>query len=260
MIDLMGWTIKTCGKPIRGVLHIGANSGQEARAYSEMGLKVVWVEADPRLYQALQSSLQPFAGQTALLCLASDVDGQEVDFHIASNDGGSSSVLPFDVGRFASEWPEITEAETIRLPTCRLDTLFAREHVDLRGVNLIVADVQGYELPVLRGLGDRLREFDVVMSEVNWQPIYRGATKPHELEAFLASRGFSRMWLGVSDLQSTGVWVQRASSAWDRLVMVVTVWLYLIASRVGLVRVLRRVGILELGRRMYCAVKGRANR
>jgi len=256
MSDILQWAMGQCGKPIRGILHIGANSGQEAGHYAELGLKAVWIEADPQLFQTLQENLGPW-GQTAYLCLASDVDGQSVDFHIASNDGGSSSILPLDVRWFAQEWPGIKEVKTVRLQTCRLDTLFARPGCDLSGVNMIVADVQGYELPVLRGLGSRISGFDAIIAEVNWAPTYIGTTKPYQLESFLVSQGFRRLWLGISDIQATGVWVRGSVGPLKRFHMALTVRLYYVAARFGLVKLLQTSGILGLGRRVYCAVKRR---
>ena len=258
MSDILEWAIGQCARPVRGILHIGANTGQEAGHYAELGLKAVWIEADPQLFKTLQENLVPWGGQTAYLCLASDVDGQAVDFHIASNDGGSSSILPFDATKFAQEWPGIKEVKTIRLQTCRLDTLFARPGCHLNEVNLIVADVQGYELPVLRGLGSRISGFDAIISELNWSPPYKGATKPYQLESFLVSQGFRRLWLGISDIQATGIWVRGNAGPLKRLHMALTVRLYYVAARCGLVRLLRATGILGLGRRVYCAVKRRA--
>ena len=208
MSQILRWAIGQCERPIRGVLHIGANYGQEAGSYAELNLKVVWIEGDPKVFQTLEGSLGSWAAQTAYLCLASDVDGNAVDFHIASNDGGSSSILQLDPVRCAKEWPGIEEVNSIRLQTCRLDTLFARHGCDLNGVNMIVADVQGYELPVLRGLGSLIDGFDAIISEVNYAALYIGATKPYELESFLGSQGFRRVWLGISDAQATGVWVR----------------------------------------------------
>ena len=181
-----------------------------------------------------------------------------MDFHIASNDGGSSSILPFDASKFAKAWPGIKEVKSVRLQTCRLDTLFARQGCDLKSVNLIVADVQGYELPVLRGLGSLINGFDAIISELNWASIYKGATKPYQLEAFLVSQGFRRLWLGLSDVQATGIWVRRSASPLRKLYMALTIRLYYVAARCGLVRVLRAAGVLGLGRRVYCVIKRRS--
>jgi len=247
-----------CERSIDGVLHIGANSGQEAGYYSKLGLKVIWIEADPDLFQTLESNIAAYCRQTAYLCLASDVDGQEVDFHIASNDGGSSSVLKIDAPLFSKEWPTISEVRSVRLQTCRLDNFLEQHRCNLNDVNLIVADVQGYELPVLRGLGSLINGFEAIISELNWAPMYRDVTKPHELESFLVRHGFRRLWLGVSWPQATGVWVRGKTSKLRHLYMFLSARLCFMAARCGLLKLLLRSGILELGRRTYYTIKGRS--
>jgi hypothetical protein len=180
-----------------------------------------------------------------------------VEFHVASNAGGSSSVLKPDVDRFAQQWPEVKEVDSVRLKTCRLDTLFRNSTDALCGVNLVLADVQGYELPVLRGLGGLLDACDAVISELNWTAMYEGATKPYELEGFLVKRGFTRVWLGLSDCQATGVWVRGHANMFKRVQMALSSRLYYASARIGLVRFLRASGCLELARRLYYTVKRR---
>ncbi len=256
MSDLLQWMMGKCAEPIRGVLHIGANAGQEASYYWSLGLKVIWIEGDPALYESLKVNIAPLA-QTAHLCLASDVDGRDVEFHIASNDGGSSSVLKPNAALLSREWPGIREVKSVRLTTCRLDSLFGQRGCDLAGVNLIVADVQGYELPVLRGLGSLMEGFQAVIAELNWAPMYEGATKPYELEDFLVNQGFKRVWLGLAYPQATGIWVRASAGSLERVYMALSARTYFLAARCGLVRSLRALGILGLGRKLYCTVKRR---
>jgi FkbM family methyltransferase len=257
MSEILEWAMAQCARPIRGVLHIGANVGQEASYYSKLGLKVVWIEADPHLFQVLKANIVHFNNQTAYLCLASDIDGREVDFHIASNDGGSSSILKFDENRFSKEWPTITEVKSVRIHTCRLDSLLKQQGCSMDDLNLVVADVQGYELPVLRGLGSLINRFEAIISELNWAPVYEDATKPYELESFLVDQGFRRIWLGISNVQATGIWVRGNAGPLNRFYMALSVRLYFVAARFGLVKFLQVSGILGLCRRAYCAAKKR---
>lgn len=257
MSDILQWTMKQVAHPITGVLHIGANSGQEARAYAQAGLKVVWIEGDPKLMPSLLREISPYPSQTALQCLAADVDDQEVDFNIASNDGGSSSVLKPNTDLFAEIWPGVEMVALVKLKTRRLDTLLSGAEATLSGVNLVLADVQGYELPVLRGLGQLLDRFEAVVAEVNWATMYRGATKPQELEAFLVSRGFRRAWLGLSDCQATGVWIRQSAGWLRRAVMAATVRGYALVVHLGLMRAVRSAGGLDLLRQIYSHFKRR---
>jgi FkbM family methyltransferase len=78
---------------VRGVIHIGANTGQESNFYASKGLKVLWIEPIPSVFQRLASNINGINGQSAVCELLSDRDGELVRFNIASNDGASSSIM-----------------------------------------------------------------------------------------------------------------------------------------------------------------------
>src|SRR5688572_6364933 len=80
----------------RGVLHLGANTGQEAEMYHQLGFSpVIWVEAIPTVHSALERHIAQFPAQVALCACVSDTDEQWVKFHISSNQAQSSSFLEF---------------------------------------------------------------------------------------------------------------------------------------------------------------------
>jgi FkbM family methyltransferase len=69
-----------------------------------------------------------------------------------------------------------------------LDSLLA-EH-DFAGPLLIKADVQGYELEVLRGAEEALARCGMLMLELSVQRLYDGNCLAHEVIAHLGERGF----------------------------------------------------------------------
>ena len=42
------------------VIHVGANEGQERESYARHGLRVVWIEPIPEVYERLASNIAPF--------------------------------------------------------------------------------------------------------------------------------------------------------------------------------------------------------
>jgi FkbM family methyltransferase len=74
-----------------GVIHIGANSGQERKLYARHDLDVLWIEPNPKVFKELQKNIDNLKKQKAFQYLISDDDKDDVDFHISSNDGQSSS-------------------------------------------------------------------------------------------------------------------------------------------------------------------------
>jgi len=253
--ETLKWLREKHGIRMSGVLHIGANAGQEAAEYDAAGCNVIWIEGDPEVFDRLRPAIAGYPAQHAYCCLCSDVDGQTVKFHVASNDGGSSSVLPPNDGVFAVFGVQMVASR--ELITSRLDTYFAKHGVSLGGFNLINIDVQGFELPVLRGLGNQIARFDSIIAELNWAAAYQGATLPHALESYLAGHGFRRVFLSVGYPQGGGIWVRVAMKPWTRAYMVASVRLIEAISALGLFRFLQGSTFRALLRRMYYRLKSR---
>lgn len=79
-------------KDISGVVHIGANTGQERERYNNYGLAVIWVEPIPDIYERLKDNVKEYKNQQAFRALITDVDDNKYEFHIANNNGASSSI------------------------------------------------------------------------------------------------------------------------------------------------------------------------
>jgi FkbM family methyltransferase len=172
-----------------GVLHLGANTGQEALAYARQGVKrVVWVEALPQAYTVLARNVAKYPGSVALLACLSDVDGEPVQFNVASNEGQSSSFL--ELGTHAQEHPSVKYVGRIPMTTVRADTLLERAGVALGPGWFLNVDLQGAELLALRGLGQLINHFDSVYVEVNERELYKGCPRIADIDAFLGLKGF----------------------------------------------------------------------
>lgn len=172
-----------------GVLHLGANTGQEAEAYQKHGVKrVVWVEALPSLIPLLAAHVTRFPGQLVLCACLSDTNGQKVTFNVASNQAQSSSFLEF--GTHATEHPTVRYVDSVELETVRADTLLERLEVDIGENWFLNVDLQGAELLALRGMGTLLTRFRYVYIEVNERELYKGCPLVGEIDVYLASFGF----------------------------------------------------------------------
>jgi len=57
-------------------------------------------------------------------------------------------------------------------------------------IHLIKLDVQGYELEVLKGCGDKINEIVAVYAEVNFVEVYENQPEFFEIDRFLHSKGF----------------------------------------------------------------------
>lgn len=177
-----------------GVLHIGGNIGEEAPQYSKAGItKVIWVEANPDIFTKLQANIKAYKGHSAILACVGDQDGKEVTFHVANNNGQSSSYL--ELGTHRQQHPDVHYIKDVPMTTKRIDLL----NLDLSGVDYLSMDIQGTELMALRGMGELLRQFKWAYIEVNRAEVYKGCPNVNEVDLFLNGFGFKRVateWCG----------------------------------------------------------------
>lgn len=187
----------------KGVLHLGANTGQEADVYAALGIKrVIWVEALPDIYTQLVQKIARYPGSLAFCACLSNIDGYPVTFHRANNESQSSSFLEF--GTHAQEHPTTRYIETIPMTTIRLDTLLKREGIihQVEGGWFLNIDVQGAELLVLKGMGNLLSKFDCAYIEVNEKELYKGCPRVGEIDAHLSLYGL----VGVECKMTSAGW------------------------------------------------------
>lgn len=180
----------------KGVLHVGANVGEEAPVYDELGIKnVIWIEANPDIFQKLQNNISRYSGQRAYNECITDKDGFEVVFNVANNGSQSSSIL--ELGTHAIVHPEVKYQYAHSLKGRRIDCLF--NETTLNGIDFLNMDIQGAELKALRGMGDLLHQFKWAYLEVNQAELYKGCPHVNDLDLFLNGFGFKRVetkWCG----------------------------------------------------------------
>lgn len=180
---------------VSGVIHVGANTGQERKLYDQLGLRVLWIEPNPFVFQKLQRNIAGYPKQIAVQALLSNGDGDEMQFHISNNGGKSSSVL--DLKHHREMWPEVSYRETITLNTVTLPTLLERGWI-YRGINpynyqALVLDTQGSELLILEGCGSSLAGFKFVKVEVADFESYAGCCQVDDVQRFMEQRGYDEV-------------------------------------------------------------------
>jgi FkbM family methyltransferase len=175
-------------KKVRGVIHVGANTGQEIQLYVKYGLSVVWIEPIPEVFETLKSNLTDISKQIALMGLVTDLDNIEYNFHIANNNGASSSIL--DLNLHNDIWPEVVYKKTIKLYSKTLPSLLKDNNINLSDYDMLVMDTQGSELLVLKGAISILRNFKYVKTEVPDFESYKNCCQLKDLNSFLTEHRF----------------------------------------------------------------------
>lgn len=190
--------VRKYGKP-SGILHCGANIGEEAEAYHKEGIKnVSWIEANPELIPILRDNVFKYGHNIVEACLG-DVDDEEVTFHISNNAGQSSSYL--ELGTHKIQHPEVHYVRDIPMETIRIESLFQRGFLPTANPpDFLNMDLQCAEMKALRGMGNTLHWFKWLYLEVNRAPLYEGCPHVNDLDLFLNGFGFKRAhtapWVG----------------------------------------------------------------
>jgi len=175
-------------KQVSGVIHVGANTGAERDTYRGFGLRVIWIEPIPEVFETLKANLADYPGQLAFQYLVTDKDDSEYTFHIASNNGQSSSILPFKM--HTDIWPEVAFERAITLRSTTLASFIQKEQINAADYQALVLDTQGSELLVLKGAEAILSGFKFVKVEVADFESYAGCCQLRDIREFLIPRGF----------------------------------------------------------------------
>ncbi|MEM9283181.1 MAG: FkbM family methyltransferase [Verrucomicrobiota bacterium] len=175
---------------VSSVIHVGANSGYERELYDRFGLKVLWIEPLPKVFEQLKENLAEFRRQHAIQALVTDIDGQKYDFHVASNNGASSSI--FELNEHKEIWPDVEFVETISLESKTLASLLNEQGFDPSDFEALIMDTQGSELLVLKGAESMLKHFRFIKTEVADFDSYSGSCTVDDIDDFMRSHKFRR--------------------------------------------------------------------
>lgn len=175
----------------RGVIHIGANVGQDRGRYAKHRLRVIWIEPIPSVFERLRENIAGIPDQRAYRYLLTDRDDVEAPFHISNNDAKSSSIL--DLKRHREIWPTVDYVETITLVSTTFRTFVEREGIDLKLYDALVLDTQGAEMLVLKGAEPYLKGFRYIKCEVSDFEAYSGCCLVDEVDRFMAEHGFKKV-------------------------------------------------------------------
>lgn len=167
--------IKTRGFAPALVFDIGAANGQWTRDCRRIFDEARYVLVDP-----LESN------RAALLELARD---PRIQVFCGVAGPGAGVMQLYDHGDQSSILSSVDFPGELRtVPATTVDALF--EAAQAPAPVLLKADVQGYELEVLRGAERCLAASEVLILEVSFRRIYKDSALAHEVIGYLGDRGF----------------------------------------------------------------------
>lgn len=172
---------------LRGVIHIGANTGQERDLYAKHDLNVLWIEPIPQAFAELQLNLAAYPKQRALKYLVGNEDNKMLKMHVCNNEYLSSSIMP--MAKHSHYYPTVVFNYDIDVWMWRLDSIITKENINLELYDGMVIDVQGAEAMVLQGAKATLAKMKRVQVESANFELYKDYPTPEQLGSILKGYG-----------------------------------------------------------------------
>jgi FkbM family methyltransferase len=171
---------------ITGILHIGGHYGNVISDYQKYGVNnIVLFEPLYENFSILSENIKKTNANIIAHQVALGNDNKKVLMNVSDNEGQSSSVLNPKV--HLTVHPEVSFIGTEEVEMKKLDDYNYNDY------NMMVIDVQGYELEVFRGGVKTLENIDYIFCEVNRDEVYEGNAKIEEVDDFLLKQGFERV-------------------------------------------------------------------
>jgi FkbM family methyltransferase len=192
-VNREGWLtrLSSLALPARPVVvDGGANKGNITARLLDVWpqASVVAFEPQPRLARKLAKRFRDNP-RVAIRAMALGEQPDTLALSVLTRPTLSSLLAPSGIhDKYAGETLDVTE--TLNVPVVRLDAVLTR-------VDVLKLDLQGFELPALRGASGLLPGVSAVVAETARYPLYEGQALLPELEAFLVE--FGLMLDGVYD-------------------------------------------------------------
>ena len=181
------------------IIHVGAWEGLDVPEYKSLGIpKITLVEAMPNKASALRERYGNDEQIQIIEAAASDTSNKTVTFYPL--DYGSSSLLKPRIESLQHVFADFIEVEPIDVQTMRIDDIETSDNSKI----MLIIDVQGAELQVLRGSIETLKKTVLLKVEVSTTTYYEGQSYQNEIALFLRIRGFIRVSQRISKKMGQG--------------------------------------------------------
>lgn len=185
---LVEHVIPTVGAP-RGVIHVGGYDGNESHWYRQWGAESVWFEPLPDKAAEIAAK-----GLTVHRCAIGSTPGR-ASLYLSESLQCCSLLEP---SGHLDHYPQYPFAGAIDVDVRTLDEF------SFPGFDMLVLDVQGYELEALRGAARTLEQIRLIYCEVSIIELYKGGALFHDIYGHLSP---AFQFLGID-------WVDGITKGW----------------------------------------------
>lgn len=141
-------------------------------------------EPIPELVDLLK---QKFSGLNNIVIhgTAIGAEAKKVNFNVVSNLVSSSVMNPSALNKLLHGEKMIVR-QVVEVQQVRLDD----ELKDIKQIDLLKLDLQGYELEALKGCGSMLKRIKIISTEIEFVSLYDGQPLFGDIDVFLRAHGF----------------------------------------------------------------------
>ena len=170
---------------ITGIIQVGANIRQELPLITQYSDNIYLFEPLSKAFNELKKNSSGYKNiNTFNFALGEKEEVKKI--YIANvNNGASSSILKPSL--HLDYYPEIEFIRTEEISVKRFDNLQEKFNA-----NFLILDVQGYELKVINGFGDKINDIDFIYTEVSTVELYENNVLIKELDQELYKLGYLR--------------------------------------------------------------------
>ena len=172
---------------VKGVAHFGAHLGQEVKEYKKLNYTNIHLfEPQKKLFKKLEESFSIFE-DVYLYNVGLGKEKITSKLYLSSSNEGASASLLKPSGHLEYHTEIIFEdTEDVEI--------YSYDGFELKNVNYLSIDIQGYELEALKGSENSLKNYiDYIYIEISREEMYEGAILKNELDSYLEKFEFIRV-------------------------------------------------------------------
>jgi FkbM family methyltransferase len=164
---------------IKGIIQVGSNIGHECVLFKKYTNNIICFEPIPDIFKILKNNNPDVKCFNLALGDVNEIK----KMNIASNNGESSSFLkPLNHLKYY----DIQFNHVMDLEIKRFDSL----EIDLTNINILISDTQGYEVNVLKGFGDQIKNIDGIIIEYINSNLYEDNSSLNDITNYLKAYDF----------------------------------------------------------------------
>lgn len=178
------------------MLDVGANIGWYSLLFGKQGATVHAFEPDPLNNQLLNENI-----------VINELENSVTSHLMAISDQKSTMSLYLypNINRGRHSLNPNSGSKKIDVQTTSLDDFLEENHIDATRVKLVKIDIEGHELPALRGAKKLLEHVPFLLVEHGPEHIRKGGYNPHEIIEILTSYNYIPYTIRVDGVKQASV-------------------------------------------------------